>query len=148
MKNTNLIIGAIVLILIIVIVFLLKAHILTSPFNIPSLKLKKEGEIIMMNEEDSSGVRGTAKVSQENGKAKVAINLVGIKPEDDIYMHIHEGSCPDLGEILYDLNTLKEGSSETKLDMSIKDLRKSLPLGINIHKYEGEEEIEIACGNL
>lgn len=147
MKNINLLIGAAVLIFVIILVFLLKAHILTSPFETPSLKLKSE-DVIVIKELNKSGVKGTAKVKEEEGRVRVAINLVGVKKEDDIYMHIHKGKCPKVGEILYDLNTLKDKSSETELDISVEQLREKLPLAINIHNLEGESEFVVACGNL
>ncbi len=148
MKNTNLMIGGIVLVLVIIIVFLLKAHILTSPFNIPSLKLKKEAPVILLDELNDSGIKGSVQVKEEKSKAKVLVTLAGVKEGDDIYMHIHEGECPEVGKILYDLNTLKDGSSETPLEISVKELKEKLPLAVNIHTLEGENEVEVACGNI
>ncbi len=148
MKHKDLLIGAGVLIFAIIVVFLLKAHILTSPFKMPSLKLKSEGEVVLLNEISKSGIKGSAKISEEDKKAKVVINLVGVKSEDDIYMHIHKGRCPNVSEIIYDLNSLINGSSESKLEVSVKELIKRSPLAINIHKNEGKKEVVVSCGNL
>lgn len=149
MKHQNLLIGAVVLIITITILFLLKAHILTSPFDIPSLKLKKTSEkVITLSEKENSGVSGGAKITEENDKARILVNLVGTNKEDIIYMHIHTGSCPEVGKVLYDLNSIKDGASQTELDMNIEELKEGLPLAINVHKYENKKEFEIACGNI
>lgn len=147
MKNINLLIGAAVLIFVIILVFLLKAHILTSPFKTPSLKLKSE-DVIVIKELNKSGVKGTAQIKEEEGDALILVNLVGIKPENDIYMHIHEGKCPKLGKILFDLNSLRDEKSQTKLSIGIEDLKKSMPLSINVHSLLDNKEIEVACGDL
>lgn len=91
---------------------------------------------------------GTAVLSDMNGQAKVVINTAGYDSPVAQPIHIHAGSCSQLGAVVYALSELKDGSSETLLNVSMDELLSKLPLAINGHKSADEAQIYTTCGDL
>ena len=63
-------------------------------------------------------------------------------------VHIHVGSCPEVGEVKYPLTNVLDGESVTTLDVTLEQLEIELPLAINVHKSVTEASVYISCGDI
>ena len=91
---------------------------------------------------------GSATLSEAEGKAVVTIKLSGAPSGVKQPAHLHIGTCPGLGPILYNLNPLVDGLSQTVLQEPAEKLKSQFPLVINIHKSEAESTVYVSCGEL
>ncbi len=100
--------------------------------------------------QNNSGESGTAAlVALEGGKTKVTLNLTGAPADIAQPAHIHNGSCANLGSVLYPLTPPVNGQSETILDVALTEgILNKLPLAVNVHKSESEINIYYACGDI
>lgn len=118
----------------------------------PEALIGTAGEIeIPLETIEKSGVEqsGTAILKEESGKVIVSIEVNHpIEVTDPQPIHIHKGACPGVGAIAYPLTSLQDGVSETVLDVTLEDIKKQLPLAINIHKSLKEATVYTACGNI
>lgn len=120
-----------------------------TPTQTPSPTLSPSPEMtIKLDELNSSGESGEAKIKEENGKAIVTISLTGFTKDIPQPAHIHTGDCPGLGAIKYPLTNVLNGSSATTLDVTLADLKQNLPLAINIHESAINVTSYTACGEL
>lgn len=102
-----------------------------------------------LSEQNNSGERGTAYITPvSDTQTKVSVEITSAPAGTDQPMHIHIGSCPNVGAVKYPLNSLVNGKSETVLNVTVEQLVSELPLGLNVHKSSGEAGIYVACGNL
>ena len=102
---------------------------------------------VTLAEQNDSGESGNATILDVGGQAQVTLNLAN-GPSTPQPTHIHEGSCADLGGIVYPLSATVDGESETSLDVSLSDLFDQFPLVINVHKSADEAGTYVACGEL
>jgi hypothetical protein len=96
----------------------------------------------------SSTQNGIAQIKELNGKVKVEIRLAGAAIGSVQPAHVHIGNTPNLGAVKYPLSDVKNGNSETILNVSFDQLLSERPLGINVHKSATEMNISVASGNL
>ncbi|MEX0672540.1 MAG: hypothetical protein WDZ82_00880 [Candidatus Paceibacterota bacterium] len=109
---------------------------------------EEESIEIDLNEQNDSGVSGTALLTEVDGGTRVELDLDGA-PEDIAQpAHIHSGTCADIGEVVYPLEFPMNGESETTISVSLDDLRNELPLAINVHQSPEEIEVYVACGDI
>ncbi|KKR32712.1 MAG: Cu-zn Superoxide dismutase, partial [Candidatus Falkowbacteria bacterium GW2011_GWF2_39_8] len=107
---------------------------------------QQDNEIkIEMKAQNNSNQNGTATITQEGNQVRVKIEL-DQAPNTSQPAHIHTGSCPDPGDIVYSLNDVVNGRSETVVNVSLEDLMKQLPLAVNVHKSANEENVYVSCG--
>lgn len=104
--------------------------------------------IVTLAEQNNSTEYGTAILTEENGKAVVTLELLGVPAETIQPAHIHEGTCALLGAPRYQLKFPVNGASETQLDVSLARLMRESPLAINVHKSVAEPTIYVACGDI
>ncbi len=97
---------------------------------------------------NNSGESGTATLTEESGQTKVAINLTGFTKDIEQPAHIHVGVCPGVGAVKYPLTAVVNGTSETVVPVTLAELKKELPLAINVHKSAKEISNYTACGPL
>lgn len=102
---------------------------------------------IELESRSDSGISGVAKLKPEGNKTTVFVLLEGAADGVTQPIHIHKGSCDDLGPPKYPLNPVKEGQSRTTVDASLEELL-SGDLAINAHKSKQEIQEYVACGNL
>ena len=62
-------------------------------------------------------------------------------------IHIHEGSCPDVGAVAFPLQDVLAGKSGTVLDLPIDDLRTG-DFAINVHQSADEAGVYVSCGDI
>ena len=119
-----------------------------QPTNQPIYQPPVREVLVSLYEEKKSGQYGTAMLKEEGGKIMVMIDLTGVAESIKQPAHIHLGNCPEVGDVKYPLTSLENGKSETELNLTFDELKKYLPLAINVHKGETEAKIYVACGNL
>lgn len=100
--------------------------------------------------QNNSGEQGTAILTAlGQGKTKVVLNLTGAPQDIPQPAHIHNGSCANLGGVLYPLTFPANGVSETTLDVDLtEDILNRLPLSVNVHKSVAEANIYVSCGDI
>ncbi len=114
----------------------------------PDVADKVKFETVVLGEQNDSGQVGIAVLREEDGKVKVNLRLVG---QPDTIMqpaHIHTGTCPTPGVIIYPLTIVVDGESETILATTWDALQGQMPLAINVHESEAQIQNYVACGNL
>lgn len=148
--NKNIIIG--VVIIIAIVGFLMFANKPVTPVSQPqdnTTETPASTEVtVALSEQNASGESGTATLMEVDEKVKVTLNLTGAPEGVTQPAHIHMGSCPDVGEVKYALNSPVNGVSETTLDVTLDQMKSELPLGINVHKSETEATTYVSCGDL
>ena len=95
-----------------------------------------------------SGESGTATLTREEGGTRVLLSVTGEPADASQPTHFHMGSCAALGAVKYPLNDIVNGSSSTKLDLSLDELLANLPLALNTHKSASEMAVNMACGDV
>lgn len=108
----------------------------------------KKESIIVLNAQNNSGQQGKAMLQDMGGKTKVVIDIPSNSPAVAQPAHIHAGSCPNPGGIVYTLSAVTNGKSETVIDASMDTLKGKLPLAINVHKSAAEAKTYVSCGDL
>jgi len=108
--------------------------------------MKKE-LVIGLLEQNDSGESGIATLTEIEGQTRVFIETVGTTADIPQPVHIHEGSCAELGGVNYPLTNVINGASETTVDVLFEQLTKELPLAINIHRSGPEIDVYVACGD-
>lgn len=154
--NKNLIFGAVGVLVIVVIGYLLFNR-QTQPIPQPTITITPQtaspsvaisGVTVTLSEQNTSRESGIATLVEVNGQAVVILALTGA-PEDVVQpAHIHVGSCPDVGAVKYPLTFPVNGRSETTLDVTLDQLRLEMPLAINVHKSAQEASVYVSCSNL
>ena len=105
-------------------------------------------ETIILDEQNKSGVSGSAVLREENGQVTVTLNLTGAPKTTPQPAHIHVGACPDVGDVKYPLTNAVDGQSQTVLDVTLEQLKNEQPLAINVHKSAAQITVYTACGDL
>ncbi len=97
---------------------------------------------------NASGITGTAKLSEANGKTTVVVDVTGAPSGVAMPSHIHEGTCANLNPLpKYPLIDIVDGHSETVVDTTISALLAS-QFAINVHKSATDIKVYVACGDL
>lgn len=109
--------------------------------------IAKEMTVNLATENDS-GESGTAMLKEENSKTTVTLNLTGYAKDVPQPAHIHVGACPGVGAVKYPLNDVLNGVSVTTLNVTMDQLKKDLPLAINVHKSAKDITVYTSCGDL
>jgi len=105
-------------------------------------------QVVTLASQNNSGQQGNVDLEETDGKVKVMVKLNAVSPDVSQPVHIHEGTCANIGKIVYPLTALSSGSSETMLDVSLDELLAAMPLSINAHKSVEEIGEYVACGEL
>ncbi len=103
---------------------------------------------INLLEQNSSGEFGTATLTEEDGQVFVTLNMTGFSENVSQPAHIHMGSCPDVGGVIYPLTNVLNGESETTINVTFDQLEDELPLAINVHKSVENASVYVACGDI
>lgn len=103
---------------------------------------------VTLSEQSKSGMTGTVTFQDEVDKTRVTVNMTGKGITGPLPNHIHIGSCPNPGAVKYALNDIKNGKSETVIDVKMANLFGPDPMAVNVHKSIEEATIYTACGDL
>ena len=106
------------------------------------------------------GVRWTTSLSALNSSGETGrATLIGVKNQTKVIIyvadepkgasqpaHIHSGSCPTPGAVVYPLTNVVNGNSVTVLDVKLADIQKTVgPLAVNVHKSAAEITSYVSC---
>src|SRR3954451_14997719 len=118
---------------------------LTTIALLPSDTQAQQSVTIALSPQNNSGQSGTAVLTSEGTGTKVVITLSNAPGPHPA--HIHTGSCPDPGAVVYPLTSVTNGRSETVVAASLSDILRA-PHAINIHKSPQEIPVYTSCGNV
>jgi len=99
----------------------------------------------ILSEQNNSKVSGTAILEETGGEVRVSINL-GDDTSTRI-SHIHNGTCQNLGEVVFPLDNTLNGQSETLLTETLENIY-SVARAINVHESAENLGSYVACGNI
>lgn len=101
---------------------------------------------VRLNALNDSGISGTAKLTADGDKTVVSLAVDGATGGHPV--HIHAGTCKNLGDVVQPLTDIDEnGKSKTTVPMSLDDLV-SGEFAINAHLSAEEIQTYVACGNI
>ena len=101
--------------------------------------------IVPLEELNSSGVNGDATLT-DNGDGTTTIDVLVDGASGDHPIHLHAGTCEELGEIVVPLtNVDADGASITDVPLDLATIQ-SAQHSINIHLSEEEIATYVACG--
>lgn len=104
---------------------------------------------VTLSEQNESGQEGGVLLTEVDGKTRVVLTLNAQPDGTEQPAHIHLGVCPNPGAVLYPLNPVIDGRSETVLNTGLADLlNTSSQLSINVHKSAEESNVYLACGDI
>lgn len=102
---------------------------------------------VEMDEQNDSGQSGSATLTFiDEGTTEVVLELLD-GPDNPQPVHVHAGSCDELGDVAYPLNDLEDGRSSTQLEASLDELTGG-DFAINAHQSADEIETYTACGDV
>src|SRR5215210_5150344 len=102
---------------------------LTTIALLPASTEAQQSITIVLAPQNNSGQTGTAVLTSEGSDTRVVVSLsnaAGPHPA-----HIHTGSCPDPGAVVFPLTSVTDGRSETVVSTSIADILNA-PHAINV----------------
>jgi hypothetical protein len=100
-----------------------------------------------LTEQNGSGQNGTVLLEEVGSQVRVTISLSNPTTIAEP-AHIHTGSCPTPGAVVFPLENVENGTSVTMINTSLADLEAQEPLAVNIHKSAAESGTYYACGDL
>ncbi len=108
--------------------------------------IKVSETIFALDAQNKSGETGLATFST-NGNFQVYLEMKGA-PSASQPAHIHKGACEKLGDIVYPLTSVVNGTSTTELQTTTAMLKSKLPLALNVHASEKNLAKSVACVDL
>lgn len=118
---------------------------MTSLAVLPASTQAQQSVTINLAALNNSGQTGTAVLTPDGTGTKVTITLENAPGPHPA--HIHAGSCPTPGAVVFPLTSVTNGRSETTVAATIADIMRA-PHAINVHKSPQEIPVYTACGNL
>ena len=107
---------------------------------------KKSFSIVLKNEnQDRDG--GIAVFEEMGDKTKITIRLIDAVISMPQEAFIYAGTCDALGENIFSLTKLTNGSSETNLGLNFVSFQKTMPMALVIYKPNTETTIN-SCSNI
>jgi plastocyanin len=90
---------------------------------------------------------GTAVLTAEGNQTMVTVDIAPGEVGVPQPVHIHEGTCANLGAVKYPLTDIVDGKSTTMVNVPLSDLLTG-GFAINAHKSQAEIGVYVACGNI
>lgn len=101
---------------------------------------------VQLDEQNDSGVSGEATLTSEGeDQTKVQLDFEGGEEGTPQPVHVHAGTCDDLGDVEYPLTDVEGGTSETTIDVALEELQEG-EFAINAHESAENIENYTACG--
>lgn len=102
---------------------------------------------VNLQQQNGSGESGSATLTQMGSDLQVVVAVDGA-PATAQPMHIHTGTCSNLGGVVYPLTSVTGGKSTTTVKgVTIAQLL-AKPFAINVHQSAAELQKYVACGNI
>lgn len=102
---------------------------------------------VPLDDVEDSGISGGASIRGVDGQTEVTVFISEGETDGDHPVHVHEGTCEDLGDVVYPLENITEGESVTTLDIELSELMTG-EYAINAHQSEDDISTFIMCGNV
>jgi Cu/Zn superoxide dismutase len=103
---------------------------------------------VKLDAQNNSGQTGTATLTPEGDKTRVAIELSNGPKGVAQPAHIHLGTCDKLDKApKWKLEAVKDGKSVTTVPASLDTILKD-KTAINVHKSANEIQVYVSCGNI
>ena len=108
-----------------------------------------EAVVVEMQEQNGSGVSGTATLEPKGERTSVTLELEDPTggTGDPQVAHVHKGTCASLGDIAYPLPEVWDGISADTLAVSLDELRTG-DYAINVHRSAAKIDEYTACGDI
>jgi hypothetical protein len=103
---------------------------------------------VPLDDVDESGITGGSSIRGVDDGVEITVYITagdegGVHP-----VHIHDGTCDDLGDVAWPLEDIEDGESVTMLeDVTLGDLMTG-EYAINAHQSEDEMDVNVMCGNI
>lgn len=103
---------------------------------------------VALDDVDDSGVSGGASVRGVDEGVEITV-FISQGDEGGVHpVHVHDGTCDDLGDVAYPLENIEDGESVTVIeDISLGDIMTG-EYAINAHLSEDEMDTYVMCGNV
>ena len=103
--------------------------------------------IITLTSQNESGQDGTATLTAHGNQTEVVVEVAPGAAGVEQPIHIHGGTCNELGSVEFPLTNMTDGRSTTTVDATLESLLDHAH-AINGHKSGPEVTVYIACGNI
>ncbi|MEK7209060.1 MAG: hypothetical protein AAB677_02275 [Patescibacteria group bacterium] len=113
----------------------------------PDGKVAPSPLIVRLQAVNGSNLAGQAKIEENDGQARVLIELTGAPREVSQPAFLQRGTCSALGESIYTLSLVIDGASETTLTVALAAITDNLPLAVSIYKSATLND-NVACGEI
>jgi hypothetical protein len=108
----------------------------------------QESITMELEEVDDSGIGGTVRIASINGGSEVEVLITAGLEEGAVHpVHIHDGTCDDLGGVAYPLEDIVDGVSMSTIDAELIDLMDG-EHAVNVHLSEDEMDVNVACADI
>lgn len=108
-----------------------------------------EDVAVNMISRNNSGQTGAARLTDlGDGRTGVLVVVNSQPANSEQPAHIHVGTVENTGDIKYPLTPLRNGSSETVLNVPLGQIMGELPLVVNVHKSASEIETVVSAGDI
>jgi Cu/Zn superoxide dismutase len=105
-----------------------------------------ESVTVQLTPQNNSGESGTATLTEEGTKTRVAVAVTGAPAGVAQPLHVHKGTCAQLDpRPAYGLAALTGGKSETTIDVSLAALQAG-GFAVNGHKSAADVSTYVFCG--
>jgi hypothetical protein len=103
----------------------------------------EDGLTLTLAEQAGSGQSGTATLTAEgDAKTRIVVELSN-PPGRPQLSHVHSGTCDDIGAVVEPLESVENGSAESVVPMSLKQLRRG---GLIVHAHKSKASV--ACAEI
>ncbi len=106
-----------------------------------------ESKTFSMNAQNGSGQNGTVMFEEAGNQVQVIVTLSNPTTNSEP-AHIHLGSCPTPGSIIFGLSDVVNGSSVTLVDTTLAELKSKGAIAVNVHKSSAEAGTYYSCADV
>ncbi|MEP7103972.1 MAG: CHRD domain-containing protein [Candidatus Dojkabacteria bacterium] len=112
-----------------------------------SSSVSNDNNEFILTAQNGSEQDGTAVLTEVGSQVQVTLHFpTGVSTPEPA--HIHMGSCPTPGTVVFPLTDVVDGASVTMLDTSISALKALGNIAINVHKSAAESSVYMSCGDI
>jgi len=102
---------------------------------------------VTLNQQNSSGVSGTATLTAMGNQTQVVVNVTGEPSGASEPAHIHVGSCPTPGAVVAPLKPIVNGTSTTVVNKPLSTYTTG-GFAVNLHESATNIKHYVSCGDI
>jgi hypothetical protein len=130
-----------IILVVVIIILILLGYALRGNYPCDNCWTTPKSVTITLAGQNNSGKIGEAILTEVDGQIKVELKLVGAT-SDPQPASINRGRCDAVGEVVYPLSPVTNGSSVTTITASFLALETNLPLAVSAHNFCGNWVLE------